>query len=208
MDSADDAAEYDRMDHSAVNSLFVADLLATGFESGDVLDVGTGTALIPIELCRRLSQCRVMAIDASASMLERARYRVAAAELAARIQLSKVDAKRMPFDDGRFDAMISNSIVHHIPEPIEVLREIVRVGRPGAFIFVRDLMRPETKETVDVLVATYAGMESDRARQLFADSLRAALSLPEIRGLVAELGYDPEHVTCTSDRHWTWSTRC
>jgi hypothetical protein len=41
---------------------------------------------------------------------------------------------------------------------------------------------------------------------LFADSLHAALTLEEIRNLVAGLGYDPGHVNATSDRHWTWHT--
>ena len=50
MDTVEEAQDYDSMDHSLVNEIFVQDLLATGPIEGEVLDVGTGTAQIPIEL--------------------------------------------------------------------------------------------------------------------------------------------------------------
>ncbi|MCA9201957.1 MAG: SAM-dependent methyltransferase, partial [Planctomycetales bacterium] len=53
MDTPEEAREYDEMDHSSVNQAFVADMLSSDFVVGDVLDLGTGTARIPIELCRR-----------------------------------------------------------------------------------------------------------------------------------------------------------
>ncbi|HMP79396.1 MAG TPA: class I SAM-dependent methyltransferase [Pirellulaceae bacterium] len=208
MDSVEEAVEYDRMDHQVVNEQFVTDFLATGFAGGDVLDVGAGPAMIPIELCHRQTDCRVLAIDSSASMLDRARFRVEAAGLSQRIQLAQVDAKQMPFQAAQFDAVMSNSIMHHIPDPREVAHEILRVCKPSGVIFVRDLMRPQDDEQLQNLVQQYTGKESPRAQQLFADSLRAALNLNEMRALVAELGYAPEHVRATSDRHWTWSSRC
>jgi SAM-dependent methyltransferase len=100
---------------------------------------------------------------------------------------------------------MSNSIVHHIPEPRSVLAEAVRVAKPGGLLFFRDLLRPPDEATLDRLVETYAGGESDHARRMFADSLHAALTLDEVRGLVAGLGFDPATVQATSDRHWTWS---
>jgi ubiquinone/menaquinone biosynthesis C-methylase UbiE len=225
MDSPQDAEDYDRMDHSTVNRVFVDDLLvALNSERGarnsklissalrapssallDILDLGTGTALIPIELYRRFADCRVMAVDAAVSMLDLARYNLESAGLTRRIQLAHVDAKRLPYKDGAFDVVMSNSILHHIPEPLAVLREAVRVTKPGGLLFFRDLLRPGSAEQLDHLVAIYAADCNDHQRQLFADSLRAALSLAEIRAVVAQLGFDPESVQQTSDRHWTWS---
>src|SRR6187549_1654616 len=118
MDSPDEADRYDAMDHSQVNRLFVDDLLACGEVPDDVLDLGTGTAQIPVELCRRLDTVRVMAADAAVAMLELARYNVEVAGQAERIQLTHIDAKQLPYRDGTFGAVISNSIVHHIPEPL------------------------------------------------------------------------------------------
>jgi ubiquinone/menaquinone biosynthesis C-methylase UbiE len=140
-------------------------------------------------------------------MLDFAQRNVNRAGLERQIQLALVDGKRLPYAASRFAAVISNSIVHHIPEPAAVLEGLVRVVVPGGVIFVRDLLRPIDNETVQQLVATYAADANSHQRQMFDDSLRAALSLEEIRALVHALGFPPETVRPTSDRHWTWAVR-
>jgi ubiquinone/menaquinone biosynthesis C-methylase UbiE len=207
MDSAAEATDYDAMDHSEVNRVFVADFLRQWNGFGAILDVGAGTAQIPIELCRQHSTVTVLAIDLARHMLDVGERNVAAAGLAERIRLQLVDAKRMPYADGSFVALISNSIVHHIPEPAAVVAEIVRVVRSGGLIFVRDLLRPADDAAVRRLVKQYAGGANVHQQQMFEDSLRAALTLEEVRGLVAPFGFDADSVAATSDRHWTWSAR-
>jgi ubiquinone/menaquinone biosynthesis C-methylase UbiE len=207
MDSPDEADSYDAIDHSLVNQLFVDDLLTSCELLEDVLDLGTGTAQIPIELCRRTEGFRVMAADAAVAMLELARYNIEVASVTDRIQLEHIDAKRLPYRDDTFAVVISNSIVHHIPEPITVLREAVRVTKPGGLLFFRDLLRPENDVLVQLLVAQYAVDSDDLQRRMFEASLRAALDLQEIRDLVAQLGFPADSVQATSDRHWTWCAR-
>jgi len=214
MDTPAEAIDYDRMDHALVNRVFVVDLLricpeaaAVGDEYLDVLDIGTGTAQIPIELCRRAAGVRVMAIDLAAAMLHLGRNNVEVAGLIDRIRLDLVDAKQLPYADGQFALVISNSIVHHIPEPLGVIREAVRVLAPGGLIFVRDLLRPVDEANVQQLVATYAAEANDHQRQLFDQSLRAALSLEEVRAIASAAGLSPAAVTQTSDRHWTLAAR-
>lgn len=207
MDTWEEASDYDSMDHSEVNRVFVTDFLAAGDVRGLFLDLGTGTALIPIELCQRHEDCYVMAADASVNMLDLARYNIEIAGLIERIQLDHSDVKELPYQDGYFAAVLSNSIIHHVPDPSVVLKQAIRVVEPGGLLFFRDLLRPETDETVSQLVEIYTGQENEHQQKMFEDSLRAALSLDEMRGLVAELGFDPETVQATSDRHWTWSAR-
>jgi len=205
MDDPDEAQNYNEMDHSEVNRRFVAELLAGGDLGNDVLDLGTGTALIPIELCQQHSGCRVMASDAATSMLDLARYNIAVSSIEHRIQLHHGDSKCLGFDKEMFDAVISNSLIHHVEEPQLVLAEIVRVCKPGGRIFVRDLYRPDSAVEVETLVKQYAANEPADSQQLFRQSLFAALKLEEIRRLVDALGFPPETVRMTSDRHWTWS---
>ncbi len=207
MDTYEEADDYDSMDHSEVNRAFVTDFLAAGDVSGLFLDLGTGTALIPVELCERHDDCYVMAADASVHMLDMARYNIEIAGQIERIQLDHSDAKDLPYKDGYFAAVMSNSIVHHIPDPTVALKEAIRVVEPGGLLFFRDLMRPEDDEAIRQLVETYAGQENEHQQQMLENSLRAALDLEEIRQLVADLGFDPETVQATSDRHWTWSAR-
>jgi ubiquinone/menaquinone biosynthesis C-methylase UbiE len=213
MDSDQEAQDYDSMDHCVVNERFAEDLLAAWIpcapalpddRDADVLDLGTGTAQIPIVLARKWDRCRIMAADAAISMLEIARYNVEIAGFIERIQLTHVDAKSLAFPAKHFDIVMSNSIVHHIPEPRSVLAEALHVLRPGGLLFFRDLFRPASRTELDRLVETYAGSESENSRRLFAESLHAALNLDEVRQLVTELGGDPLAVNLTSDRHWTW----
>lgn len=210
MDTVVEAESYNAMDHGEVNRRFVDDFLAahSGIPAADlspVLDLGTGTALIPIELCQHQSQIAVVATDLADSMLELAQENLDGAGLADRIRLVKGDAKRLPFEDAHFPTVISNSIVHHIPEPASVLTEAVRLAE--CTLYFRDLMRPSSELELQHLVGTYTGGESPHAQQLFGDSLRAALTLQEIRNLVQAMGFPAESVEATSDRHWTWHGR-
>ena len=106
-----------------------------------------------------------------------------------------------------FPAVMSNSIVHHIPDPRAVFTEIARVVMPGGTIFVRDLLRPADAATLRHLVDTYASDANEHQRKMFAESLHAALTVEEVRELASRLGFDPEGVRQTTDRHWTWAAR-
>ncbi|WP_166826236.1 class I SAM-dependent methyltransferase [Thalassoroseus pseudoceratinae] len=212
MDSVDDAVDYDAMDHSDVNRVFVADYLTARrrFDSifgrdSTILDVGTGTALIPIEYCQQGGSGTIVGIDMAEEMLKLGRQRVTERGLSERIRLKYADAKKLGFEDGLFDGVMSNSIVHHIPKPADVFGEMLRVLRPGGMLFVRDLMRPADQHTLDQLVETYAENEADHARQLFRDSLHAALTVDEVQEILHSFGYPKEWVSQTSDRHWTVS---
>ena len=67
-----------------------------------ILDLGAGTAQIPIELARRALYTHITAVDAAASMLALARANIAAANLTDRIDLILADAKHLPFADNAF----------------------------------------------------------------------------------------------------------
>ena len=154
MDSAEEALDYNSMDHGEVNRIFAADLLAAGekgdsphlperpegcfaqmgtvpFFASEILDLGTGTALIPIEICRQAPDDRLLAVDAAEHMLALGRQNVEKAGLTGRIRLERVDAKRLPYGDGQFAAVISNSIVHHLSDPGTAINEAWRVAAPG-----------------------------------------------------------------------------
>lgn len=213
MDTVEEAVDYNSMDHSTVNRLFVDDLLAAMASVSTpkdgvwkIFDAGTGTALIPLELMTRSVSAQVTAADLAEQMLVVAASNVAAANLQNSIQLVRVDCKHLPDNDASYDAVMSNSIIHHIPSPGLVLAELRRVLKPGGLLFVRDLMRPDDEATLESIVATYAGTASAHQQQMFRESLHAALSLQEIRNLMQATGIDPTHVQATSDRHWTICT--
>lgn len=215
MDTLEEALDYDAMDHSSVNDRFCSDVLAEGPVGTKVLDVGTGTALIPIGLCKRAPALRVVGIDLAQHMLDVGEKNVIATRLGDRITLAKGDAKAMSYASGSFDSIVSNSIIHHIPEPITVLVEMLRVTRPGGLVFVRDLVRPEDEAAIDRLASTYGEPPADanqraafqRQLALFRASLGAALTVEEVDAMVTKAGGPSGSVRQTSDRHWTLSFR-
>ena len=213
MDSWAEAEEYDSMDHTIVNQRFAQDMLAAEPIGTDLLDLGTGTALIPIELCRLLPRpVRVMASDASQPMLELARYRIEVAGLNDRIQLLYGDCRSMPFSNEFFDTVVSNTLIHHVPEPADILREAWRVLRPNGLLFIRDLIRPRDAAELERLVELHAANDTESGRQLLRQSLHASLTIDEIQSIANEVGItQPEiaisAITQTSDRHWTMVVR-
>jgi ubiquinone/menaquinone biosynthesis C-methylase UbiE len=207
MDTLEVARAYDALDHSEVNRQYVGDLLDQLPGSGPVLDLGTGTARIPIELCREEPDIRVIAVDLAKAMLDVAADNVRQGRLEAQIKLQRADVKRLPFDDGSFPVIISNSLIHHAAVPDLLLREAWRVLADGGLIFFRDLTRPNDETALAHVLEIYASQATDSQRQMFADSLRASLTIEEIQCRVQRLGAPPESVQPSSDRHWTWCTR-
>jgi 2-polyprenyl-3-methyl-5-hydroxy-6-metoxy-1,4-benzoquinol methylase len=210
MDSPAEALAYDSMDHQEVNTRFVDDLLAAVGPlkaRARVVDLGTGTAQIPIELCRRAPHVTVTGIDAAESMLDVGRRNLAQHGFIDRVELVCHDAKVVPTELGQFEVVMSNSLVHHLPEPEQFFDVALMMVAPGGSLFVRDLFRPATEGEWVSLVATYAADAEPEQRQMFADSLQAALTVDEVRDIVARHGFDRDTVAATSDRHWTWIAR-
>jgi ubiquinone/menaquinone biosynthesis C-methylase UbiE len=210
MESADEARDYDLMDHAAVNAMFVSDLRAAAAQRGPVpsrdalvLDVGTGTARIPIALCLADAECTVIGIDLAHEMLRVGRHNVSEASLTSRIALVRARAGDLPFRDASARLVMSNSLIHHLPDPADAFREVCRVTAPGGVVFIRDLFRPGSGADLDRLVSLYAGAATESQRRMFADSLHAALTLDEVRAIVATLPFATASVEATSDRHWT-----
>lgn len=214
MDTAAEAEAYDLMDHRDVNRRFVDDFLAHLTLQWDCVtplrgvDLGTGTAQIPIELCSRKLPIHLVATDLSREMLLRAEANIAAAGCGESITLVLADGKGSAHDllpQGGFDFVISNSIVHHIPDPALVFREFHRLSRPGAAVFIRDLLRPSSQAELQSLVEMHTPGATPEQKQLFADSLYAALTLDEVGRLCANVGWRADAVKQTSDRHWTFA---
>ena len=206
MDDEQEASEYDQMDFTEVNTDFatVASKLVNQ-EQIKVLDIGTGTARIPIILSNLQPQWQITGVDLAPSMLKLAEENIAQAGKSEFISICLMDGKTMPFADHSFDLVMSNSLVHHIPNPLDLLREIDRVVKINGCILIRDLFRPTSVKQIEQIVAEANLEYSPRQKQLFQDSLHAALTLDEIQQLVSEVGWQNLEVYQSSSRHWTIS---
>jgi len=203
MDSPQEAIEYDTMDFTEVNTSFAQRAIELGSPSGLILDAGTGTARIPILMCQQRPQWQIIGIDLAQSMLEVGWKNVEQSGLLQQIKLESVDAKHLPYPDAHFDMVVSNSLVHHLPDPLPFLQELKRVLKRNGAILLRDLIRPASLEILDAIVENVATDCNAHQKKLFADSLHAAFTLDEVNELMQQAGLEGVKVYQSSDRHWT-----
>lgn len=203
MDSDQEAIEYDAMDFTEINTAFAKRAIEIGPPSGLILDAGTGTARIPIILCQMRPQWQIIGIDLAQSMLQFGLENVDRANFQAQIKLEFVDAKQMPYPDEHFDMVVSNSLIHHLPNPLPFLQELKRVLKPNGAILLRDLIRPTSGEILNKIVENVAADCNSKQKQLFSDSLYAAFTLEEVKELIKQTSLEGVIVYQSSDRHWT-----
>ena len=203
MDTIEEAKAYDDMDFLEVNTAFVNRLIDLGISDGHFLDLGTGTARIPIILAKRAPNIQITAIDLSSNMLNIGQKHVNQAELTNRILLEKADAKNLPYTNKSFDGVFSNSIIHHIPDPSSVILEIKRVLKPQGLLYIQDLLRLESTMAIEKIVDTYAKDETQYQRKLFRDSLFAALTVDEVETIIRKTEVTNTKIAQISDRHWS-----
>ncbi|MFQ4144092.1 class I SAM-dependent methyltransferase [Chlorogloeopsis sp. ULAP02] len=204
MDCLEEAIEYDEMNFTEVNTAFAEEAIALAPpEDALVLDAGTGTGRIPILMCQMRSQWQIIAIDLAKNMLEIASRHIEQAGLQSQIRLELIDAKHLPYADGQFDLIVSNSLVHHLPDPLSFFSEIKRVLKPNGGIFLRDLFRPADEATMNALVNSIGKEYNEYQKKLFRDSLHAALTLDEVKQLISLIDLQKVEIYQSSDRHWT-----
>ena len=93
-----------------------------------VLDVGCGPGALTAELVSRVGAASVSAVEPSASFAAAARERLPG------VEVRQAAAEQLPFADGTFDAALAQLVVHFMADPVQGLREMGRVTRPGGMV--------------------------------------------------------------------------
>ncbi|MBI1734964.1 MAG: methyltransferase domain-containing protein [Candidatus Rokubacteria bacterium] len=136
-----------------------------GLEPSDsVLEVGIGTGL---NLPLYPPTCRLTGVDLSQEMLDKAIERVQDLAMPG-VTLKVMDATAMDFADDEFDKAVATYTISAVPDPVEVLREMRRVVKPGGTLVILNHFRSERRVTgwvEDVLapVCTRLGWKSNLA---------------------------------------------
>ncbi|MEJ2514886.1 MAG: class I SAM-dependent methyltransferase [Gammaproteobacteria bacterium] len=205
MDDEAQARAYAEADFEEPNAHFV-ELFAGrvgALPAGSVvLDLGCGPADITLRIARSWPELEVHGLDGSAAMLAFGR-RVLDGEpgLAERVKLVEGLVPGADLPRARYDAVVSNSLLHHLHDPSGLWRMIRDRITPGGPVLVMDLMRPPSVEAARELVDTYAQGEPEVLRRDFFNSLLAAFEPGEVREQLAAAGLGGLEVAPTSDRH-------
>ena len=202
MNKEENVLAYAKADFSFVNQKFVNDLVKKYPHIKNILDLGCGPADIPIRLAQLLPKVHITAIDASKKMIESAKVAVTKAKLNNHIILIVAYLPGLPFKSKTFDAIISNSILHHLPNPIVFWEEIKKLGQSESVVFVMDLLRPDSPTKAKEIVKLYSENEHPILKEDFYNSLLAAFTLDEVKEQLKKANLSNLNAEIISDRHW------
>lgn len=204
MTDPDQVRAYANADFSVPHEGFVS-LLSEKFptlpRTGRALDLGCGPGDISFRFARRFPGWSLVAVDAAAAMLELAGSTLRAGEFTSRISFHQVYLPA-PNPFGPFELVFSNSLLHHLADPLVLWRTLREWGTSRVPIFVMDLMRPNSRAEAKELVETYASNEPAILKQDFHNSLLAAYRPEEVRAQLADCGLGHLEVEATTDRHF------
>ncbi len=203
MDEPAQARAYAEADFSEPNALFVSHFLSLAPPpTGRLIDLGCGPGDICIRLAGALPGWSIVGLDAGPNMLALADDAVRLAGLADQIELVLARLPELAVT-GPFDALVSNSLLHHLPDPMLLWQAIGKLGASGSLVQVMDLSRPESETEVHQIVATHAASEPEVLRQDFHNSLCAAWRPDEVQAQLEAAGLaDRLAISHPSDRHW------
>ncbi|MCK4816402.1 class I SAM-dependent methyltransferase [bacterium] len=184
MDTEMQAKAYAMAHFNNPNWLFVEHFKMNFSEKeiiGTILDLGCGPADITLRFARLFPKCSVHGIDGAESMLKYGQAAVTKAGLANRIRLIHgcLPDVRLPL--AKYDAIISNNLLHHLATPMALWEIIKTYSKRGAPIMIMDIIRPGNKEEAGAIVEKYMGDESAILKKDFFSSLLAAYRVEEVQ---------------------------
>ncbi len=205
MDTYEQARAYAEADFQEVNQGFVQKFKVrfSGIPlKGPVLDLGCGPADISIRFARAYPEVEVYAVDGSGWMLRFAERVLASAEesVRSRVHLVRACIPEDPLPIDRAEAIISNSLLHHLHNPEALWQTVRRYSHAGTLVFIMDLMRPESPEQAWQIVQTYSAQEPEVLKQDFFHSLCAAFRPEEVQEQLTQAGLTLK-IEVVSDRH-------
>ena len=203
MDDPAQAQAYAGADFSAPHDAFVAHFAARfpGFANGRVLDLGCGAADVVLRFARAYPAAHIVGVDGADAMLDLARAAVARAGCMERIVLWRMRLPDAALAAQAFDAVLSNSLLHHLHDPLVLWQSLKQAAKPGAALCVMDLSRPATLDEVMQLTARYASDAPELLRRDFFNSLCAAYRADEVSAQLRQTGLAHLQIENVSDRH-------
>lgn len=207
MNDDENARAYAGIDFSVPHQNFITLFQRTFAErqiGGFALDLGCGPGDITRRFARAFPQCIVHGVDGAPAML-RYGHEITAQDPKTRerveLLLGMLPGATLP--RSHYDVVISNSLLHHLPDPQVLWQAVRQYAAPGAPVFIMDLRRPNSHDEAQALVDLYAANDPEVFQLDFYHSLLAAFTPDEIRAQLREAGLDYFQVTPETDRHVT-----
>jgi 2-polyprenyl-3-methyl-5-hydroxy-6-metoxy-1,4-benzoquinol methylase len=186
---------------------FVGEVIARyGPYCSRIIDLGCGTARIPIILAQRVASANIVGLDASATMLRVAEQEIGACRLGTRISLAQRRLPDIAGLEGRFDLILSDGMLHHLEDPRQLWTCVGALADRDCAVYIKDLVRPASERAARDIVERVAPGELPCFKRDFLNSLLAAYTVEEVEQQVEEAGLCLD-VRIVSERHMVISGR-
>jgi trans-aconitate 2-methyltransferase len=206
MEGAEQAQAYAEADFSATDQAMVeriADLYGDGL-GARIVDLGCGPGNISFRLAERYPLSEVLGVDGSGAMLALAEARLEQEQQGSRpagsLRFQQV-LLPAPGLEGGYEAVVSNSLLHHLHDPQVLWRTVRQLAAPGAAVYIKDLRRPADQAALERLVATHAAQAPPVLQHDYRQSLRAAFTAPEVEEQLRQAGLEQLLVRELDDRY-------
>jgi ubiquinone/menaquinone biosynthesis C-methylase UbiE len=155
-----------------------------GITSGRVLDIGTGSGRLALELTKVKSNgFSVVGLDISAQMLNQARNNTKSGT-ARKVNFVQATAARLPFPDDSFDIVTSYASLHHWQQPTIVFNEIWRVAKEGGLILIRDNRRMIGNPFFKTCISILTLFMNKQQRKMWPKSILASYTIEEVHQIL------------------------
>lgn len=175
---------------------FAWKILIRGIKGGAVLDIGTGTGRLTIELAKiRNNSFDITGIDISDDMIIIAQENAKHSKVTARTKFIAANASALPFGDRSFDLVISYASLHHWRDPIAVFNEAARVVKDSGRIIIRDNIRVYQSPLWRSFIWFLTRFMNKRHRENWPMVIRACYTIPEIKEILGRSNLKDYRVT-------------
>jgi len=160
------AGQWDRLRDELFGDRFHLAALA-GFAEREwtIGDLGCGTGQVSAALAPFVA--RVIAVDASAAMLQAAKKRLHGFD---NIDLRRGELESLPVDEARLDAATLMLVLHHLPDPALALAEVARVLKPGGRLIVADMLPHDRESYRQQMGHVWLGFAEDHVARMLDDA--------------------------------------
>ena len=160
------AGQWDRLRDDLFGERFhLAALPAFADSEWTVGDLGCGTGQLTAALAPFVRH--VIAVDASAAMLQAAKKRLNGFE---NVELRRGDLEALPIDNGRLDAATLGLVLHHLPEPDRALADVARVLKPRGRLLIVDMLPHDRENYRQQMGHVWLGFSEEHVRRILDES--------------------------------------